>query len=90
MMLKKDLIHQTLNAIDHYLQEKIKKVKGLTKDELEGKIMTEFGALRPKSHSYLLDDSGTHVIKRSKRNKEMCNEKIFKFNDYKHCFLKKK
>ena len=25
MMLKKDLIHQIMNAIDHYLQEKIKK-----------------------------------------------------------------
>ena len=89
MMLKKELIHQALNAKDQYLQEKIKKVKGLTKDELEGKIMIEFGALRPKSHSYLLDDSGTHVTKRSKRNREICNKKIFEFNDYKVCLLKK-
>ena len=41
MMLKKDLIHQIMNAIpliaiDHYLQEKNKKVIGLMKDELGG------------------------------------------------------
>ena len=39
------------------------------KDELEGKIMREFAALRPKTYSYLMDVSGTHVIKKkSKRN----------------------
>ena len=44
------------------------------KDELGGKIMTEFAALRPKTYSYLMDDgnsdSGTHVIKKAKGTKK--------------------
>ena len=40
------------------------------KDELVGKSMTEFVALRPKAYSYLMDDaksdSGTHVNKKAK------------------------
>ena len=38
------------------LREKNKKVIGLMKDELGGKIMTEFVAFIPKTHSYLMDD----------------------------------
>ena len=34
-------------------------VIGLIKDELEGKTMTEFAALRPKAYSYLLDDGNS-------------------------------
>ena len=35
-----------------------------------------------------MDDSGTHVTnKKAKRNKEMCNKKVLKFNDYKDCLL---
>ena len=35
---------------------KNKKVIGLIKGELGGKIITEFLALRPKTYSYLMDD----------------------------------
>ena len=33
MMLEKDLIHQIMKSIDHYLKERIKKVIGVMKDE---------------------------------------------------------
>ena len=56
-MLKRDLILQIMNQKDHYLEEKNKEVTGLKKDELCRKIKTEFPALRPKTQSYLTDDS---------------------------------
>ena len=37
----------------------MRKVIGLMKNELGGKIMTEFVALRPKTYSYLMDDDGS-------------------------------
>ena len=52
---------------------KNKKVISLMKDELDGKIITEFVTLRPKTYSYLTDDGKED--KKAKGTKKMCNEK---------------
>ena len=56
-MLKLDLIIQIMNQIDHYENKKIKKIIGLMKDYLGGKIMTKYVGLRAKTYSYLIHDS---------------------------------
>ena len=52
---------------------KNKKVIGLMKHELGGKIITEFVTSRPKTYSYLNDDGKED--KKAKRTKKMCNKK---------------
>ena len=49
-----------------------KKVIGLMKDELGGKIITEFVALKPKTFSYLTDDDKN--VKKAKWTKKICNK----------------
>ena len=46
-----------------------KKVIGLMKDELGGKNITEFVALRPKTYSYLTDDDKN--VKKAKGTKKV-------------------
>ena len=46
-----------------------KNVVGLMKDELGGKIITEFVALKPKSYSYLTDDDKN--VKKAKGTKNV-------------------
>ena len=82
-MSKNDLIHQT--RIVTLPTGKNKKVIGLMKDELGGKIMTEFVALRPKSYSYLTDDFKED--KKAKWTKKCVIKRRLKFNDYKYCLL---
>ena len=64
---------------------KNKKVIVLMKDELGGKIITEFVTLRPKTYSYLTDDGKED--KKAKGTKKCIIKKIIKFNDFKKCLL---
>ena len=67
---------------------KNKKVIGLMKDELGGKIITEFVTLRPKTDSYLTDDGKED--KKAKGTKMCVIKRMIKFDDYKNCLLKDK
>ena len=64
---------------------KNQKVIGLMKDELVGKIITEFVTLRPKTYSYLTDDGKED--KKAKGTKKCIIKKMIKFNDCKKCLL---
>ena len=64
---------------------KNKKDIGLMKDELGGKIITEFVTLRPKTYSFLTDDGKED--KKAKGTKKCVIKKMIKFNDYKKCLL---
>ena len=50
-------------------------------DELGGKIMAKFLALRPKTYSYLTDDCKED--KKAKGTKKYVIKRRLKFNDYK-------
>ena len=64
---------------------KNKKVIGLMKDKLGGKIITEFVTLRPKTYSYLTDNGKED--KKAKGTKKCIIKKMIKFNDYKKYLL---
>ena len=64
---------------------KNKKVIGLVKDELGGKIITEFVTLKPKTYSYLNDDGKED--KKAKGTKKCVIKMMIKFNDYKKCLF---
>ena len=55
------------------------------KDELGGKIITEFVTLRPKTYSYLTEDG--KEVKKAKGTKKCVIKKMIKFNDYKKYLL---
>ena len=62
-----------------------KKVIGLMKDELRGKIMTDFVALRPKLYSYKKLDGSEN--KKCKEIKKCVVKKTLTFEDYKTCLF---
>ena len=82
-MLKLDLILQIVNYIYHYLKKKMKKVIGLIKDELGGKIMARFVGLKAKTYSYLIDDGSED--KKAKGTKNRVIKRKLKFESYKTC-----
>ena len=67
---------------------KDKKVPGLFKDELGGKIMTEFVALRPKAYACLDDDGNKH--KKSKGTKRCVIKQKLMFQNFKDCLFNNK
>ena len=64
---------------------KNKKVIGLMKAELGGKIMTEFVALRPKPYSYRNIDN--KEAKKCKGIKKCVVKKTLAFDDYVNCLF---
>ena len=64
---------------------KNKKIIGLMKDELGGKIITKFVTLRPKTYSFVTGDGKED--KKAKGTKKCIIKKMIKFNDYKKCLL---
>ena len=65
-----------------------KKVPGLFKDELGGKIITEFVALRVKAYSYLDDGGNEH--KKSEDAKRCAIKQKTMFQNIKDCLLNNK
>ena len=62
-----------------------KKVIGLFKDELGGKIMKEFCALRAKTYTYLMDDDSEK--KKAKGIKKRIIKRRLMFENYKDSLL---
>ena len=54
-------------------------------DELGGRVIREFVALRPKTYSYLTDDCKED--KKAKRTKKCVIKRMIKFDDYENCLL---
>ena len=71
MMLKDGLIHLIMMQKDNrpLVIGKNKKVISMFKDELGGKIMTEFFALREKAYAFKLDDD--NEVKKAKGTKNV-------------------
>ena len=58
------------------------------KDELGGRIMKKYVALRPNMYTYLTDDG--HVNEKAKGTKKYVIKRETKFQDYKDCLENKK
>ena len=84
MLLDADLYDTSNYPTDHPLHSTVdKKVIGKFKDELGGKVMTEFIGLRPKMYSYVGDDSG----KRAKGVSRSVLRQTITHDDYRKCLF---
>ena len=63
--------------------DKNKKVIGMVKDELGGKIMAKIVVLTPKMYSYVTHDD--HADKKAKVKKKCVIKREMKIQDYKEC-----
>ena len=68
--------------------DKNKKVIGLFKDELVGKITKKFVALRAKKQAYLMDDDNEH--KETKGKKTCAIKRRLMFKNYLDCLFNTK
>ena len=86
-MLESAAIYDTSNypASHPLYSTNNKKVIGKFKDELGGKVMTEFVGIRPKMYSYTGEESG----KRAKGVKKSVLKKTITHNDYRTCLFEK-
>ena len=64
-------------------KEKNRKVIGVIKDNLGGKLLKEFIGLRAKTFSYLTDDNSEE--KKVKGTKKCAIKRKLKFKEYKNC-----
>ena len=83
-------VEQWFDTSSHAEDDKIplpigknKKLIGLFKDKLGGKIIKEFVGFRAKTYEYLMDDDSENEI--GKETIKCTIERILKFNDYKDC-----
>ena len=89
----KDIVNDVENRFDTSNYEinrplrtgKNKKIIGLMKDELGGKIITKIVTLRRKTYSFLTDDGKED--EKAKGTKKCVIKKMIKFNDYMKCLL---
>ena len=85
MMLKKRFDTPNYEVDRPLPTGKNKKVIGLMKDELGGRVIAEFVVLRPKTYLYLTDDYKEN--KKAKGTKKCVIKGMIKFDDYKNCLL---
>ena len=87
MMKHADLYDTSNFPEDHPLfSDQNKKIIGKFKDELGGKVLTEFIGIRPKMYSFVGEESG----KRAKGVKKSVLKQTITHDDYRSCLFEKK